>query len=369
MTEDDWDSITREVISHFSAMKEQTPVYMICLSWNLVSKDFSDDEGWMKWSNDGEGLTMPLGDEAAWFVIFSHLGVFVMIYDPTKKPSLKRILTVTELDDFTIIKSGEDEFEIQVEREKDLILGKVKVKDTISLPFEPVQWDFIALRRNFILGKNLVEKAVEKKKKLRKKKKEAQARKVKVKVPTVISATSSQREKMLESKAHELIKPHVEAVDDYEESIKSAESDIGALRKREHKKLAKEALEKMRHDLIIIRRTEKEVARRNKRVKNLRKEKRRIKGLALKKLDKQSKLDELDRKIRMIDRMNEKELMIKTQKVTEFCGLREAILAIRAKEDTLDSDDINLLIDKAMMSDAQIEDLEEKQKKLDRYKK
>jgi len=368
MTEDDWDSITREVVSHFTALKERTPLYMVCLNWNLVSKNFSDDEGWMKWSNDGDNITAQFMEDEAVFIIFSRLGIHHMIYNPSKKPKVKRILAVDELYEFKLIKTGEDEFEMQIERDKDLILGKVRMKDSVTLHFDPVQWQYIELRRHMIIGRDLVQKEVEKKIR-KKKKKEKEPRKLSAKVPTVIKATSIQRDEMLKSKAHELIKPHVEIVDDYEESIKSAESDIRALRKREHKKLAKDALDRMKEDLAVIRRCDRDVAKRNKRVKNLRKEKRRLKGVALKKMDRQVKMDELDRKISMIDRMNEKELMIKTQKVTEFCGLREAILAIRAKEQSLDGDDINRLIEKALMSDAQIDDLEEKQKKLDSYKK
>lgn len=367
MAEDDWDGITREVVSHFTALKERTPLYMVCLNWNLVSKDFLDDEGWMKWSNDGDNITAQFLEDEAVFIIFSRLGVHQMVYSPSKKPRVKRILAVDELYDFKLIKTGEDEFEMQIERDRDLILGKVRMKDTVTLHFEPVQWQYIELRRHMIIGRDLVQKEVEKK--IRKKKKGKGTRKISAQVPTVIKATNSQRDEMLKRKAHELIKPHVEIVDDYEESIKSAESDIRALKKREHKRLAKDALERMRDDLVVIRRCDRDVATRNRRVKNLRKEKRRLKGVALKKMDRKVKMDELDRKIAMIDRMNEKELMIKTQKVTEFCGLREAILAIRAKEQSLDSDDINRLIEKAMMSDAQIKDLEEKQKKLDSYKK
>jgi hypothetical protein len=157
-------------------------------------------------------------------------------------------------------------------------------------------------------------------------------------------------------------------VDDYQQSIKSAQDDIKALKSRDNRKLANNALEKMEEAVKIIKRCEKDVNDRNERIKKLRREKIQLKRKPMRKLDKITKLDELDRKIEMIDRMNEKELIIKTQKVTEFCGLREAILTIRTNEEKLSTQDINQLIDKALISDMQTEALEKALDKLKKFK-
>jgi len=102
---------------------------------------------------------------------------------------------------------------------------------------------------------------------------------------------------------------------------------------------------------VIIKRSDRDVTKRNKRVKKLTHEKIQIKKKSLRKLVKKTKINELERKIEMIDRMNEKELAVKTQKVTEFCGLREAILTIMTNEEKLKAEDINLLIENAMDSE------------------
>ena len=105
----------------------------------------------------------------------------------------------------------------------------------------------------------------------------------------------------------------------------------------------------------IIKRSDRDVTKRNKRVKKLTHERIQIKNRSLRKLVKKTKINELERKIEMIDRMNEKELAVKTQKVTEFCGLREAILTIMTNEEKLKPEDINLLIENAMHSEPKTE--------------
>jgi hypothetical protein len=370
MARDDWDSISREVVSLFTSLTDQPPVYTICLDWNLVSTDFNDVDGWTKWTNDGTNLSRPMEESSARFLIFSKSGIHQMFYYLDKEPEIKHLLSSKEISNFKTIRVRHDKIELQIEREKDFILGKMNFVDSYKLRFNSDQWDYLGLRRQIIIGKKLILKLLE-----TSKKKSARGLKVKSGIassrkPTEVKAdVRSQTRGKVRSGAHrQPRKPTEILVDDYEESIQNAKEDIAALKNRENRKLADNALNKMKNAEDIIKRCDKDVHSRNERIKKLRQQKMRIKKKPMRKLEKKAKLDELERKIEMIDRMNEKELNTKTQKVTEFCGLREAILTIRTNEEKLTPQDVNLLIDKAYLSEMQKDDMEKTLKKLKHYK-
>jgi hypothetical protein len=386
MPEGDWESISREVVSLFSSLTDRPPVYVICLNWKLVCKEFEDDAGWTKWTSDGVNLTQLMEEPSASFIIFSSLGMHQMFYYTDKKPEIKHLLEPKEMGKFKLIKSRHDRVEIQIEREKDFILGKMKFLETHKLNFDADHWDYIQLRQEILAGKKLVlnlissarsAKAQKLKGKVPRKEKPKTAHKIRsgikpkpkpiyeqiqeqIRVKMKIAPTPSARKKAP--------KPEEILVDDYKESIKSAEGDIKALKNRENRKLANNALDKMESAADVIKRCERDITSRNKRYIKLQQQKKKIRKTPMKKLEKQTKLNELERKVEMLNRMTEKELKIKTQMVTEFCGLREAILTIRTNEEKLSPKDVNLLIDKAMLSETQTEDIEKTQKKLNHYK-
>ena len=360
MVQCNWDSISREVVSLFTTITDEEPIYMICLDWNLVCKGFLNDKGWTKWTNDGSNLSMTVDKKSIGFLIFSKLGLHELLYHFNKKPEIEHLYDVNELPSFKIIRSKTNRLDLRLKRDKNFILGRMKYVETHSLKFNPDQWDYITLRQKIIVGRKLVKKHM---------KIDKDTRQVKVKAPTKIDRKKVDKKVVIKPKTRKPIKKPIEIiVDDYEQSIKSAQNDIKALQSRDNRKLATNALEKMEEAVKIIKRCEKDVSDRNERIKKLRREKIKLKGKPMRKLDKKTKLDELDRKIEMIDRMNEKELIIKTQKVTEFCGLREAILTIRTNEEQLSTQDINQLIDKALISDMQTEALGKALDKLKKFK-
>ncbi|WP_455391985.1 hypothetical protein [[Eubacterium] cellulosolvens] len=372
MPNGDWDSISREVVSLFTSLTDQPPVYIICLDWNLICTEFTDEDGWTKWTNDGTNLSRPMEEKSASFVIFSKAGIHQMFYHLDKEPEVKHLLTAKELLKFKIIKVRHDKIDLQIEREKDFILGKMNFIDSHKLRFNSEQWDYLSLRRQIIIGKKLVLKFLEAQK----------AKQVRrIRVPRAMAAKAkpahvrsrpeiqTQTQAKVRSGAHKQPRKPMEIlVDDYEDSMESAKKDISALKNRENRKLANSALEKMDNAKNVIKRCDRDVRKRNERIRKLRQEKLRLKKKPMRKLEKRSRLEELERKIEMIDRMNEKELSIKTQKVTEFCGLREAILTIRTNEEKLTPQDVNLLIDKAYLSEMQDEDIDKAIKKLKHYK-
>ena len=372
MAKEDWESISREVVSLFTSLTNHPPVYIICLDWNLVCSEFSDDEGWTKWTNEGDGLYQSMESKRSSFIIFSKKGLHQMFYYKDDEPEIKHLLTPSELSKFKTIKIRHDKIDLQIEREKDFVLGKMKFIESHKLRFNTDQWDYLQLRRNIIIGKKLVLKIIEESKIRTTRKTKVKARsKTKIKSSASKQPTSMvvQTQAKIRSNAHKSKKKPTEIlVDDYEESIESAKQDIDALKSRENRKLANTALDEMEEAARIIKRCNKDVASRNERIRKLRTEKIRVSRKPARKMEKKTKLDELERKIEMIDRMNEKELMIKTQKVTEFCGLREAILTIRTNEEKLTPQDVNLLIDKAYLSEMQKEDMDSAMKKLKHYK-
>jgi hypothetical protein len=360
MAQDNWDSISREVVSLFTTISDEEPIYMICLDWNLICKGFLNDKGWTKWTNDGANLSVDVEKKTVGFIIFSRAGVHEFTYHFNKKPEIEHIFDVEEMFKFKVIKSRSDKLDLRLTRHKNFILGEMKYLETHSLKFDSDQWDYITLRQKIIVGRKLVKRSM---------KIEKDTRQVKVKSPTKTDKKTVDDKIVVRSKRRKGIKKPIEIiVDDYNESIKSARSDINSLKNRENRKLANNALEKMEEAVEIIKRCEKDVNDRNDRIKKLRREKIQMKSKPMRKLDKHTRLEELDRKIEMIDRMNEKELIIKTQKVTEFCGLREAILTIRTNEEKLSTKEINQLIDKALISEMQTEALEKALEKLKKFK-
>jgi len=360
MPKGDWDNISREVVSLFTALTDQSPIHMICLDWNLVCQEFEDEDGWTTWKNDGVNLTQVTEAESVSFIIFSRNGLHEMEYHLDKKPEIKHILETDELSKFKVIKSRHDKIELQIEREKDFIIGKMKFLDSYKFKFEPTQWDYLHLRRQIIVGTKLVTKLLKTTKPVQ----QVQLKESKSSVSTSHKSLEEIRTKFQVP----IAKPPEIIGNDYEESIKNAEEDIKALKKPENRRLAQNALDKMEAASEVIKRCDLDVTQRNQRIKKLKHEKIQIKKMMLRKLEKKVKLDELERKIEMIDRMNEKELKIKTQKVSEFCGLREAILTIRTNEEKLKPKDINLLIDNAMLIETQTKTGEKMQKKRNHYK-
>ncbi len=355
-----WDSISREVVSLFTTITDEEPIYIICLNWNLVCKGFLNDKGWTKWTNDGTNLSMSVEENSIYFLIYSKLGLHEMIYHRNKKPEIEHLYDAKELPKFKIIKGRYNKIDLQLKREKNMLLGKMKYFETHSLKFEPDQWDYLGLRRKIIVGRKLVKKFSDVAK---------DTRQVKVKAPEPKDRKAVHKKVVIHSKPKKPVKKPMEIiVDDYEASITSAQDDIKALKSRDNRKAANKALATMEEAYGIIRRCDKAVADRNERIKKLRRRQLELKRKPMRKLAKQSQHDELSRKIEMIDRMNEKELMIKTQKVTEFCGLREAILTIRTNEEKLKPGDVNQLIDGAVISELQSEAILKAQKKLDKYK-
>jgi hypothetical protein len=336
----DWDNISREVVSLFIALTDRSPIHMVCLDWNMVSHDFEDEDGWTNWTNDGKSLTIVPERESVSFLIFSRAGLHQLIYYTDKKPIVKHLLNQREISKFKLIKSRNDQIEIQIMRRKDFILGKLNFSDSYKLKFELEQWGYLRLRRQIIVGKQLIAKIIRSKKHHKPKK---------TKTNKSIIPTSFQNLELIRSKFQvPVLKPQEIIENDYEITISNAEADIKALKKQENRKLAKNALNKMVTAFKVINRCDKDVTERNKRIKKLNQQKIKIRKKPLRKLEKNVKIDELERRIEMIDRMNEKELSVKTQRVTEFCRLRETILTIRTNEEKLKPKDINLLIDEVM---------------------
>jgi hypothetical protein len=375
----DWESISREVVSLFTSLTDHPPMYIISLDWNLVCKDFNDEDGWTKWTCDGNNLHTPWEEYTASFLIFSESGLHQMFYHMDKRPEIKHLLELDELSKFKTIKSRHDRLDIQIKREKDFYIGKMEFLDSHKLRFSEEQWDYLSLRRHILLGKKLV---LEEMKKLQAKQKPLKKMKVQTKVKTKAKTKSKakvkpkskpisvkvEKQPMIRSDLHkDRRKPEQILVDDYEESIENAKDDIKALKNRENRKLANNALEKMADAVTVIKRCDRDVHKQNERIKKLRQQLLFTKRQHMRKLAKKTKLEELDRKIEMVDRMNEKELLVKTQKVREFCGLREAILTIRTNEEKLSPNEVNLLIDKAYLGEMQKDDIEKMLKKLDHY--
>ncbi len=360
MPEKNWDRLSREIVTLFTTITDEEPIYIICLNWNLVCKGFLNDKGWTKWTNDGTNLSMAVEDRSISVLIYSKLGLHEMTYHINKKPEIEHLYNAKELPKFKIIKGRHNKIDLQIQREKNMLLGKMKYFETHSLKFEPEQWDYLGLRRKIIVGRKLVKKFSEI---------EKDTRQVKVKSPEPKDRKAVHKKVVIHSKPKKPLKEPMEIiVNDYEESINSARSDIKALKSRDNRKVANKALGRMEDAYVIIRRCDKDVAGRNERIKKLRRQHIQLKSKPMRKLSKQTQLNELVRKIEMIDRMNEKELMIKTQKVTEFCSLREAILTIRTNEEKLKPHDVNQLIDDAVISELQSEAILKAQKKLDKYK-
>jgi hypothetical protein len=348
--EKDWDFVSREVVSLFSAITKHTPCYIICLDKFLVCHEFEDDEGWTKWSNDGYGLKLIMEESSAKFLVFSDSGLHELVYRPDKKPELKHILEHQELKKFNIIKSRHDKLELQVVREKDFIIGKMNFTDSYKLKFNSEEWDYLKLRRKILVGKKLTGKLVKAKKPA---KKPTITKKTKTNQIQSMVATSHQALEYIRSKFEVPIKKLPEVItDDYGESIQNAEEDIKSLKKPQNRKLAENALSQMRVAVKVIKRCDTDVANRNTRIKKLKRERIDLRKKPMRKLVKKTRMDELARKIKMIDRLNAKELKIKTQRVTEFCDLREAILTIRTNEEVLKPQDISELIDDAILSGA-----------------
>jgi hypothetical protein len=348
-------------------------MYIISLDWSMVCKDFEDEDGWTKWSCDGSSLYQPCEKNTAIFIIFSESGMHQMFYHMDKKPEIKHILDVDELSKFKIIKSRHDRLDIQIEREKDFYVGKMKFLDSHKMRFNDEKLDYLSLRREILTGKKLVLKEMER---LKKKLHTMELKKMKVQTKTKTKTNMKQKHKipgsdkrpMVRSDIHKDVrKPEQIFVDDYKESIENAREDIKALKNRENRKAANNALERMTSVKVVINRCDHNVANHNERIKKLRQELLHIKRKPMRKLDKKTKLEELERKIEMIDRMNEKELLIKTQKVREFCGLREAILTIRTNEEKLSQKEVNLLIDNAYLSETVKDDMQKTLKKLEHY--
>ena len=352
MPEKDWDFVSREVVSLFSAITKHTPCYIVCLDKFLVCHEFEDDEGWTKWSNDGYGLKLIMEESSAKFLVFSDYGLHELVYYSDKKPEIKHILEPPEIQKFNLMKSRHDKIELQVEREKDFIIGKMNFTDSYKLKFNSEEWDYLKLRRKILVGKKLTGKLIKSKKPA---KKPTAAKKTKSNQVQSMVATSQQALEYIRSKFEVPIKKPPEAIaDDYGESIQNAEDDIKSLKKHKNRKLAENALSRMRAAVKVIKRCDTDVAKRNIRVKKLKRERIELRKKPRRKLVKKARMDELARKIKMIDRLNAKELKIKTQRVTEFCDLREAILTIRTNEEVLKPQDINELIDDAMLSGTQI---------------
>jgi hypothetical protein len=373
----DWESISREVVSLFTSLTDHPPMYIISLDWNLVCKDFNDEDGWTKWTCDGANLHTPWEEYTASFLIFSESGLHQMFYHMDKRPEIKHLLELDEFSKFKTIKSRHDRLDIQIKREKDFYIGTMEFLDSHKLKFSEEQWDYLSLRRHILLGKKLV---LEEMKKLQVKSKTPKKMKVHTKVKTKTKTKTKikprskpisvkvDKQPMIRSDIHkDRRKPEQILVDDYEESIENAKEDIKALKNRENRKLANNALEKMGDAVSVIKRCDRDVYRQNERIKKLRQQLLYTKRQPMRKLAKKTKLEELERKVEMVDRMNEKELLVKTQKVREFCGLREAILTIRTNEEKLSPNEVNLLIDKAYLGEMQKDDIEKMLKKLNHY--
>ena len=348
----DWDSISREVISLFTALADQTPVYMLCLDWEMVSSEFEDESGWTRWSNDGNSLKSIFDSSSATFLIFSELGIHEMIYRPDKAPELKHIIKLTELDKFKVIKSRHDKLEIRIQREKDFIVGKMNFIDSYKLNFNSDKWDFIKLRRHILVGKKEAIELI--------KRSEPKTKIPKSKTRSKVSTSPHTRAKLRSKLDVQIKQPHETVVDDYQESINNAKLDISALKKPSNRKIANNALDRMREAADIIKQCDTDVNKRNHRIRKLKHELVEIRKKPMRKLEKKTRMNELERKIKMIDKMNEKELMIKTQNVQEFCSLREAVLTIRTNEEHLKTKEIQLLIEDAGLN----ETLAETKKKL-----
>ena len=352
MPEKDWDFVTREVVSLFSAITKHTPCYIVCLDKFLMCHEFEDDEGWTKWSNDGYGLKLIMEESSAKFLVFSDSGLHELVYHPDKKPEIKHILEPPEIQKFNIIKSRHDKLELQIDREKDFIIGKMIFTDSYKLKFNSEEWDYLKLRNKLLVGKKLTERLIKAKKPAEK---STHTKKTKANQVQSMVATSQQALEYIRSKFEVPIKKPPEIItDDYIESIQNAEDDIKSLKKPRNRKLAENALSRMRVAVKVIKRCDTDVARRNTRIKKLKHERIELHKKPMRKQEKLARMNEFDQKIKMIDRMNAKELKIKTQRVTEFCDLREAILTIRTNEEVLKPQDINELIDDAMLSGAQI---------------
>jgi hypothetical protein len=169
MSDDDWDSISREVVSLFNALTENLPLYVICLNWNLVCTNFTDDRGRINWVNDGSSLSSMVEESVIGFVVFSSRGVYELTYYTNKKPNIELMFAAKELSMVKFIKTRHNKFALQLKREKRSFFDFGGPVDSHELKFDPDIWDFIQLRRHFITGKNLVALSAKKKRAVKKK--------------------------------------------------------------------------------------------------------------------------------------------------------------------------------------------------------